>query len=113
MYIRAERMQLSGTNTSGETVSVVSMRCRRVAIVADALGRAIEDVRAMRGLLSPLAIEFCDPCRDLRIARHSPVAAGRKAHGSHLRTIGDAGSLELVRKEAAIEELQGCADTLR
>jgi hypothetical protein len=50
VYIRADRMQLSGTNTSGQTVSVVSLRCRRVAIVADALGRAIEDVRTMRGL---------------------------------------------------------------
>lgn len=50
VVIRAETMALRGSSSSGGTKRAAALRCRRVAIVADTLGRAVEDVRPARGI---------------------------------------------------------------
>lgn len=49
VVVRCDRMTLQGRSSTGEETSFTTMRGRRVARVADALGRPIEQERPMRG----------------------------------------------------------------
>ncbi len=50
VFIRAERGSVEGTDDAGEDIRVGSLRCQRIAIVADTNGKPIEDAKPMRGL---------------------------------------------------------------
>jgi hypothetical protein len=59
VFIRADVMSFRGTDSAGQQTSVTTLRCRRVAVVADAQGRPTEQNRPMRGIFlmpySPVA----------------------------------------------------------
>ena len=46
----------------------------------------------------------------LEVGGHPPVAARREGHGADFRTVGQAGTLELLLEEAAQEGLQPLAE---
>ncbi len=50
VVIRADRMTLTGSDASGQQTSFTTLRCARVARVADLLGRPKEEIRPMRGM---------------------------------------------------------------
>lgn len=50
VFIRAEQQSISGVDAEGREANVPTMRCERVAIVADGSGRPVEQLRPMRGM---------------------------------------------------------------
>ena len=51
-------------------------------------------------------IAFIHPCRSRRVAGHSPISTRAQATASHLRTIGQAGTLKLLREETTEKRCQ-------
>ena len=64
-----------------------------------------------RGLsLSLYCFQFPHPQCIHRVGGHPPVSPGREGQGAHLGAVGEAGALELLGEEAAVEVFQPFED---
>ena len=57
-------------------------------------------------------LQLLKPESGIPVAGHTPVSPGREGYGSHFWTIGQAGTFELLGKEAAVKTFKPLKDYL-